>query len=155
MVKPGEYTIKMKLGDQEWEQKAKIKMDPRVAEAGVTQADLAEQEELGLKLVKLQEASRQLANQIKQRKKELNKMMKESTDVDQKKRYQNEHDKITEREKQLVTNQGRYPQPMLIDQINYLSSMINRADQKPGKDAHDRYKELKGLLDSLKEDVLP
>lgn len=155
LVKPGEYTIKMKLGNQEWEQKAKIKMDPRIAESGVSQADLEEQEELGLKLVKLQEASRQLANQIKQRKKELNKMMKESTDPDQKKRYQNEHDKISEREKQLVTNKGRYPQPMLIDQINYLSSMINRADQKPGKDAQDRYKELKSLLDSLKEDVLP
>lgn len=155
MVKPGEYTIKMKLGDLEWEQKAKIRMDPRIVEAGVTQADLVEQEELGLKLVKLQEASRQLANQIKQRKKELNKMMKESTDPDQKKRYQNEYDKISEREKQLVTNDGRYPQPMLIDQINYLSSMINRADQKPGKDAQDRYTELKGLLDSLKEDVLP
>lgn len=155
LVTPGEYTLRMKHGDQQWEQKATIKADPRVTESGVSQADLEEQETLALELVKLQEVSSQLAQEISQRKKELNKMMKESTNVDQKQRYQKEHDKLSTQEKQLVTHQGRYPQPMLIDQINYLSSMINRADQKPGKDAHDRFKELKSKLDALKEDVLP
>lgn len=155
LVTPGEYTLRLKLGDQQWEEKALIKMDPRVAESGVSQSDLEEQEALGLQLVKLQEASRQLAQQISQRKKELNKMMKETTDPTQKKRYQKEHNKLSEREQQLVTNKGRYPQPMLIDQINYLSSMINRADQKPGKDAQDRFKELRSKFDALKEDVLP
>jgi hypothetical protein len=32
--------------------------------------------------------------------------------------------------------------PMLIDQISYLASMLDRADQMPGKDAYQRYDEL-------------
>ena len=40
--------------------------------------------------------------------------------------------------------------PMLIPQISYLYSMINRADQRPGKDAYDRYEELRKEWDMLK-----
>ena len=46
-------------------------------------------------------------------------------------------------DKKLNTENGTYMQPMLIDQIRYLQSMLSRADQKPGKDAYDRLKELK------------
>jgi len=42
--------------------------------------------------------------------------------------------------------------PMLIDQLNYLASMLNRADQRPGKDAYDRYEELEGKLYKLLAD---
>ena len=38
---------------------------------------------------------------------------------------------------------------MLIGQLGYLSMMINRADQLPGKDAYERYDELKGLLQKI------
>ncbi len=31
-----------------------------------------------------------------------------------------------------------YPQPMLLDQIQYLYSMLQTADQKPGRDAYER-----------------
>ena len=47
---------------------------------------------------------------------------------------------------QLATAGGRYPQPKLVDQINYLSRMLDRADQRPGRDAYDRYKELSQSL---------
>ena len=42
----------------------------------------------------------------------------------------------------LNTAEGRYQTPMLVDQLRYLFSMLNRADQRPGKDAFDRFKEL-------------
>ena len=42
----------------------------------------------------------------------------------------------------LVTATGPYPQPMLVDQLSYLFSMLNRADQKPGRDAYIRFDEL-------------
>jgi len=42
-------------------------------------------------------------------------------------------------------------QPMLIDQIRYLQSMLSRADQKPGKDAYDRLEELKIEFNLLKD----
>ena len=41
-------------------------------------------------------------------------------------------------------------QPMLIDQIRYLQSMLSRADQKPGEDAINRLKELKSEFYILK-----
>jgi hypothetical protein len=37
---------------------------------------------------------------------------------------------------------GRYAQPKLINQLNYLFSMLNRADQKPGRDVYLRFEEL-------------
>jgi hypothetical protein len=42
---------------------------------------------------------------------------------------------------------------MLVDQLSYLSSMLNRADQKPGRDAYMRFdeldKELSGYLSAV------
>ena len=46
----------------------------------------------------------------------------------------------------MVTPEGIYMRPMLNAQLGYLGMMINRADQQPGKDAYERYDELKALL---------
>jgi hypothetical protein len=40
-------------------------------------------------------------------------------------------------------------QPMLIDQIIYLYNMTDKADQIPGKEAEDRYFELKGIFSEI------
>src|SRR5690606_11285085 len=49
----------------------------------------------------------------------------------------------------LQTAQGRYMQPMLVDQIQYLYRMLLGADQKPGRDAFIRYAELRAELDRI------
>ena len=49
----------------------------------------------------------------------------------------------------LVTAEGRYQTPMLVDQLEYLYGMLTRADQKPGADAYERYAELEGKLDEI------
>ena len=49
----------------------------------------------------------------------------------------------------LVTSPGTYMQPMLQSQTGYLNSMLGRADQMPGKDAYERYEELKKWLENL------
>ena len=54
---------------------------------------------------------------------------------------------------QLQTSQGIYRQPKLTDQIAYLNSMINRADQLPGKDAYERYDALVGQLQEIKDSL--
>ena len=54
-------------------------------------------------------------------------------------------------DRKLNTKEGTYMQPMLIDQIRYLQSMLSRADQKPGKDAYNRLKKLKSEFNVLKE----
>lgn len=41
----------------------------------------------------------------------------------------------------------RYSQPMLIDQLSYLYSNLDRADQRPGVDAVERYQSPRRQLD--------
>ena len=43
----------------------------------------------------------------------------------------------------------RYSQPMLVDQLSYLASNLDAADQPPGRDAMERYDELRGQLDEI------
>ena len=46
----------------------------------------------------------------------------------------------------LVDADGPYPQPMIVAQLRYLASMLDRADQRPGQDAVERLQELRGLV---------
>ena len=54
--------------------------------------------------------------------------------------------KLAKLQEQFITAEGRYMTPMLLNQVSYLNSMLNRADQKPGRDAYIRYDELKAKL---------
>ena len=53
--------------------------------------------------------------------------------------------------KDLVTEDGPYMQPMLIDQLKYLYNMVSRADQILGKDAYNRFDELINQFERLKK----
>jgi hypothetical protein len=57
-------------------------------------------------------------------------------------------DALEAMQKELVTAPRRYSQPMLIDQLDYLYSNLDRADQRPGEDALARYQSLKRELDA-------
>ena len=52
----------------------------------------------------------------------------------------------------LVTDRSisSYPQPMLRDQLNYLSGNSQRADQKPGEDMYERLEVLVAELEAHK-----
>jgi photosystem II stability/assembly factor-like uncharacterized protein len=50
---------------------------------------------------------------------------------------------------ELVTKDGNYMRPMLIDQLKYLYSMVAKADQVVGEDAYNRYKELSIQLEAI------
>ncbi|MYI44153.1 MAG: hypothetical protein F4113_09520 [Rhodothermaceae bacterium] len=50
----------------------------------------------------------------------------------------------------LVTETGdSYPQPMLINQLGYLSSFVSRGDYRPGRDAYDRLAQLREELSAI------
>jgi hypothetical protein len=51
----------------------------------------------------------------------------------------------------LVTKQGTYMQPMLIDQMKYLYGMISKADQILGNDAYKRFDDLSLELENIKK----
>ena len=44
-----------------------------------------------------------------------------------------------------------YPQQMLLSQVRYLASMINRADQRPGNHAYQRYRQLVAEVEDLEQ----
>ena len=53
----------------------------------------------------------------------------------------------------LITKEGAYMQPMLIDQLKYLYSMITRADQVLGNDAYYRFDTLSLELEKIKKSL--
>ena len=54
-------------------------------------------------------------------------------------------------DKELLTEDGPYMQPMLIDQFKYLYNMVSKADQILGKDAYDRFDELNSQFKKIKK----
>lgn len=121
MAKPGTYTVRLIRGDQTLEKSFQLKADPRVIEQGVSLEDIASQEALALQVVDLLSTARKMLPKADK---------KTKAKLDQAK--------------------GRYTQPQLIQQIEYLYGILNRADQAPGQDAVDRYAELKNALEELK-----
>lgn len=121
MVKPGMYTLRLSRGEDTVEKSFNLRTDPRALEQGITLEDLASQEALSLQVVDLLSEAR--------------KMLKKA-------------DKKTKAK--LDQTKGRYTKPQLIQQIEYLYGVLNRADQPPGKDTVDRYAELEKALGELK-----
>lgn len=130
-VAPGNYEVVLTLKDMQFRQSFKVLPDPRLAIAGVTLEDLKAQEILALKVAELNSKARKLASSITSK-------MKASSLTENNPGQQ----KLNELNDQMVTQQGRYMTPMLLDQLSYLMSMLDQADQRPGKDAEDRYVEL-------------
>ncbi len=144
MANPGAYTVKLTVDKKEFTQSFQLLKDPRTNH--ISSATLNEQMELALKIRDLQDLGRRLSDKIKTRRKELAKTMNDGTANDTDKA---EDQKLEEFERMLETSDGIYQTPMLLAQMNYLSSMLNRADQQPGKDAVDRYAELKAKFEEV------
>ena len=53
----------------------------------------------------------------------------------------------------IQTAGGSYPQPMLIDQFANVARMLGQADQKPGRDAYERYHDLVKELTAIKAEA--
>jgi photosystem II stability/assembly factor-like uncharacterized protein len=133
-VPPGAYQVRLKVGDVTHTQPFNVLMDPRVAAGGVTVADLKEQFEHNLRLRELSAAASQLLGRVRAGLGGPN------------------ADKVRAIYEQLVsTPEGvRYNKPGLQAHIQYLAGMTTAVDQKIGRDAVERYQELKKQLDALK-----
>jgi len=129
VVAPGIYQAKLVIGDWTHTERFRVLVDPRVTGDGVTQADLIAQESLSLQVRDTLSMANRLAERIRK--------ARESAETGRKNK-----EKLVALYTKLVTAKGPYPQPKLVDQLSYLSSMLNRADQKPGRDAYMRFDEL-------------
>jgi len=121
-----------------YEQPLEVRADPRVLESGVTVADMAAQLELGKQVAALLTRANLLAARLD----------------DAKERLRGDEaalERVAAIERELLTDSSisSYPQPMLQAQIGYLYSMLTRADQRPGRDAYERFGELSERLAEL------
>lgn len=135
MVAPGQYFVRLSAAGKEMTQSFNILPDPRVIKNGISIEDMMAQEDLCLKVRSLQSEANQLLESAKKGK--VNSKTKAGSEA---------ADDIL---KALQTANGRYMKPQLLAQLSYLRSMLDRADQRPGKDAYDRYTELETQLKKL------
>ncbi len=140
LVVPGTYQVRLSLGEWSQMRSLEVRIDPRVAADGVTPADLQEQLDLSLKVRDAQAEARALAASLAEARE------RAKADPAKVKALQALFDR-------LVTAPIVYPQPMLIDQLSNIARMIGQGDQKPGRDAWDRYQDLMKELGAIRQEA--
>jgi len=143
-VPPGQYQVRFKVGTATLTESFNVLIDPRVADDGVTIADLQQQFEHNLRMRELISNANQLAARIRDAQ---NKMRAAS----------GTNGEMTTRVNviagKLFTEPVRYGKPGLQAHITYLASMTTSADQKIGRDAIERYEVLRKELEALRQEV--
>jgi hypothetical protein len=122
---PGKYAVKLTVGSWTSTQPLIVTEDPRVTKSGVTAADLREQFEHNLRVRDLvSDVNRAVARLRTAKRPEL-----------------------AELASHLITPPIRYSKPELQTHITYLYGLTTGADQKIGRDAVEKYQELRKELD--------
>jgi hypothetical protein len=143
-VPPGAYQVRLKAGDKPLTEPLTVLIDPNVAADGVTVADLKEQYEHNVRTRELVTS----VNQTIARVRDARAKLKGATGADADKAKA-----LDEVLGKLVSEPVRYGKPGLQAHITYLAGMTARVDQKVGRDALERYAELKKELDVVNADV--
>jgi photosystem II stability/assembly factor-like uncharacterized protein len=147
MVPPGVYKAVLVYGDKTLSQDFELVMDPRVLEGGVSETDVKQQVDFQMAVRdKLSEAYR-FEEALEKEVQSLNSKPRLSD---------SEQSRLKTLEGLLArvqTAEGIYMQPMIADQWRYLYSMMNQADQVPGRDARQRFSELETELQRLKSEA--
>jgi hypothetical protein len=143
MVPPGKYTVRLTAGGQTITRTFQLTSDPRVASDGVTDAAIAEQVKLQLQVRDAISDARKLQQSIEQamQKAGLKAQLAPALPGDSPSATNYEHP-LQALYAKVVDTPGIYTQPMLISQLNNIQRMVTQADQRIGRDAHDRYADL-------------
>jgi hypothetical protein len=146
IVPPGQYQVILKVGvlGKAWPQPLNVLIDPRVAEDGVTVADLQEQFEHNMRMREMVASVNQLVARIRDAQTKLRNASTTDSEA------LNRVNAIAAR---LLTEPVRYSKPGLQAHITYLASMTANVDQKIGRDAIERYAMLKKELDAIRAEV--
>jgi hypothetical protein len=140
-IAPGTYQVRLTAAGVTQTRTLRVRIDPRLAEKGVSRGDLEETLGLNLRIRDAHSQSRLVLARIQRAEQAL-----EGETGEQAERARRALAELKPRI-QTDPNEPSYPQPMLIDQINYLYGMTNAADQKLGRDAFERYGQLRSELD--------
>lgn len=129
LATPGQYTVRLSIGSWTATTPLEVLLDPRVAADGVTTADLVEQAAMIQKVSTLQADARAVLERARGMTRENDRDMASIAEARA----------IVE---DMTSGPGAYPVPKLVEHIGYLAGLLDRADQKIGRDAHERYAEL-------------
>jgi hypothetical protein len=153
MVVPGRYQVRLTAGSVVQTRPLDVKLDPRVAADGVTAADLAELYDISVKVRDAISEGRGLQARIGAA---MEKAGVKTPPVPAPGQWVSamtfEHP-LQGLWSRLVTSPGVYQQPMLLDQLQNIGRMLGQAEQKPGRDAWDRYNDLMKELASIKAEA--
>lgn len=114
---PGIYSVRLTANGTSFTQPLTVTEDPRVTADGVTTADLQQQFEHNMRVRDLVSSTNRLVAKAKT-------------------------DRNSALLEKLVTPPIRYSQPAYQTQVQYLYTVTNSADQKPGDDVQERYQSL-------------
>jgi hypothetical protein len=135
---PGNYRVRLTSGSWSATQQLAIRPDPRATADGITLAILHEQLEHNLRTRDLVTEVNQLVAQVDGARRRLGDAAGAAADT---------LGKLNALRAKLVTPPIRYSKPELQAHIQYLYGMTLSADQKPGRDAVERYRVLRTELD--------
>src|SRR5690606_25889103 len=139
---PGQYQARLTVDGRSLTQPFNVLIDPRLAEEGVTVADLREQYEHNKRM----RAMVQEVNQLVQRVRTAQTQAREAGD-------QAKLRALDELAAKLITEPVRYGKPGLQAHISYLAGMTTRTDQKVGRDAIERAAVLRQELDAARAEA--
>ena len=143
-VPPGRYQARLKLDATTLTEVFNVLIDPRVAEDGLTLADLQEQFEHNMRLRELVNSANQIAARVRDAQARLR--SESGTDGDTANR-------LNAIAAKLFTPPVRYSKPGLQAHITYLAGMTANIDQKIGRDAVERYEVLRKDLDEIRVEL--
>ncbi len=145
MVAPGDYKVRLSMGAFSEERPLKVLSDPRLVKDGVTDAMIVEQTKLLL----------DIREKVTQTRGVLQKLTEARTraQADRTPEGLTRLKSIDEVIARIQTSGGSYPQPMLIDQFVAVARMLGQADQKPGRDAYQRFNDLVKELETVKAEA--
>lgn len=146
MIPPGEYTARFIVDKEILEEKFELLSDPRWESTNTKLVDVEEQFSFNQKLITFLSEARKFEAELNKEKNELKNLQNKSEKEEQRLEMINEKLSKLREEEGVI-----YPQPKLIDQIEYLYYMTTGADQKLGKDAFDRFEELNQQFQKIKE----
>jgi len=137
LVVPGQYRVRLTVGAWSGTQPLEVRIDPRLPNDGVTQADLQQQYDFNMKLRATMDEARALTAAVTS-------ALQGATGERQK--------ALAAVRKALVTDTGyAYPQPMLNDQLSAVWRVSNAADARVNNEAIRRYNDLVAELAALKK----
>jgi len=140
---PGRYQARVKVGDATLTGNFNLLIDPRVAEDGVTLADLQEQFAHNMRMRELVNNVNQLVTKVRDAQTKLRNNPGPNGSLAE----------VNAIAGKLLSEPVRYGKPGLQAHITYLAGMTANTDQKIGRDAIERYQVLLKEFEALKAEA--